>query len=449
MINDLTTGSVAKQLIMFALPLMLSNLLQTVYNIVDMIVVGQFVGSTGLSAVSIGGDLLNLCTHIVTGFAGAGQIMIAQYVGQKDREAVSRTIGTMFTFILGLAVVMMAGMLTFSDRILELMNTPAESYQQAKDYSVVCYWGMVFIFGYNTVSSILRGMGDSKRPFIFIGAAALINLVLDLIFVAVLHMDAYGAALATIMGQAFSFIGSLVYLFIKRESFGFDFKASSFRLDLSKLWPLLRLGFPMALQHAAITLSMLFVNSYVNSFGLVASAVTGVGNKLRSAMGIISNSINTASSAMVGQNMGAKKPERVKQLVHVDLAICMTAFVILASVALIFPEALFSLFNDDPAILEWAPKYMITFVVAILSFATMAPYNSVINGIGHASLGFIIAMADGVFCRIGLALLLGIVFDMGIFGLWMGNALAGFSTVIPAMIYYYSGRWQRRKLLVE
>ena len=449
MINDLTTGSVAKQLIMFALPLMLSNLLQTVYNIVDMIVVGQFVGSTGLSAVSIGGDLLNLCTHIVTGFAGAGQIMIAQYVGQKDREAVSRTIGTMFTFIMGLALVMMAGMLVFSDEILGLMNTPAESYAQAKSYSMVCYWGMVFIFGYNTVSSILRGMGDSKRPFFFIGAAAVINLILDLVFVAGLHMDAFGAALATVMGQAFSFIGSLVYLYRKRESFGFDFKLSSFRMDLGTLSPMLRLGFPMALQHCAITLSMLFVNSYVNSFGLVASAVTGVGNKLRSSMGIISNSINTAASAMVGQNMGAKKPERVKHLVWVAFAICMTAFVILASAALIFPKQLFSLFNDDPAILEWAPRYMITFVVAILSFAMMAPFNAVINGIGYASLGFIIAMSDGVVCRIGLALLLGIVFDMGIFGLWMGNALAGFATVIPAMIYYFSGRWQRRKLLVE
>lgn len=449
MINDMTHGSVTRHLITFALPIALANLLQVIYNLVDMVVIGQFVGSAGLSAVSIGGDMMNLCLHVGIGFTGAGQVIISQFVGQKDERAISRTVGTLFSFISLLAIAATAVTVLGVDWLLGVMNTPPEAYEQAKDYSLVCFWGMFFIFGYNTVSSILRGMGDSRRPLLFIAIAACVNLVLDLVFVAGLGLDAFGAALATVIGQAVSFVISLAYLYKKRDTFGFDFKPASFAIDRTKLVPIVKLGFPLALQHAAITVSMLFVNSYVNSFGVIASAVTGVGTKLRNVMSIITNSIGTACSAMVGQNMGAGKPERVKKLVWVALAVDMVAFVIMAAVYLGFPEAVFGLFNSDPEVLAWASRYMVTCVLAILTFALMSPFNAVINGIGYASLGFVIGMLDGVVARIGLSLLMGITFGMGIEGFWYGNALAGFATVIPAAIYFFSGRWQKRKLIVE
>lgn len=449
MIRDLTTGNVVQNLLLFAFPLILSNLLQVLYTMVDMIVVGRFVGTAGQSAVSIGGDMLQLLTFLCVGFAGAGQIMIAQFVGAGDKKSISRTIGTMFTFISLLAIILTIITVSMADVFLRLMSTPVEAYAQARAYSLTCFIGLIFVYGYNTVSSILRGMGDSKRPFIFIAVAAIVNLVLALLFVAVFKMNAFGSALATVIAQAISFISSLIYLYIKRESFGFDFKLNSFKIDKTILIPMVKLGLPMALQSAAICISMLFINSMVNSYGEITSVVNGIGNKLRGIIAILTSALNTASAAMIGQNMGAGKPERVKPIVNTTLIICTVFSVVVSAVFLLFPRQVFSIFNTDPQVLAWAPQYMVVCAITFLSFGLMAPFNAVINGIGYASLSFAIGILDGVVSRIGLAVLMGITFGMGIKGFWFGNAFAAYTTVILAGLYYYSGRWQKRKLIID
>jgi len=448
MINDLTHGSVTRQLLVFAYPFALSNILQLVYNLIDMMVIGKFVGSNGLSAVSVGGDVLNLVTHLCLGFTAAGQVMIAQYVGRGEKQSVSRTIGTMFSSVFIAAVaVSLLGILA-CDFILRIMNTPPAALEQAKDYCIVCFAGTVFIYGYNTVSAILRGMGDSKRPLIFIAAAAVVNLILDLIFVAGLKMDAFGAALATVIGQAASFIGSLIYLYIKREAFGFDFKPASFRIRGEVFRPMLRLGLPMALQHIAISVSMLTVSSFANSFGVVASAVTGVGAKLMSSMSAFTNALNAAAASMIGQNVGAGKIDRVKHTVKTTTWAAYAAFALIAAVFMLFPEGVFRMFSDDPEVIAWAPKYMVTCVIAMFTFASMAPYLAVVNGIGNAGFSLFVGLLDGIVARIGLAYLFGIVMGHGVVGLWYGKALAGFFTAIPTALYYFSGRWQHRKLII-
>lgn len=449
MIKDLTTGSVSKKLITFAYPFMLSNLLQVVYNLVDMIVIGQVVGSKGLSGVSIGGDLLQFCTMLCIGFASAGQIMISQSVGKGDRETVNSIIGTMFSSLLSFSILLSIVTICLADTFLVWMQTPAEAFEQARAYSIVCFAGIFFVYGYNVVSSILRGMGDSMRPFIFIAIAAVMNFLLDLLFIAVLGMEAFGAALATVLGQAFSFVASIIYLYRRKEAFGFDFKIQSFKVRFNILKPMIKLGFPLALQYAAISISMLFVNSYINSFGLVASAVTGVGNKLRQVMSIITRSIATAGSSMVGQNMGAGKPERVKQMVRTACIICFSAAIVFSCVFLVFPKQIFSIFDKNPEVLDWAPRYMVTIALAFGSFAVMAPFNALINGTGFAALSFVIALLDGVVSRIGLSLLLGLTFKMGIEGFWYGSALAGYSTGLVGAVYYLSGKWKTRKLIIS
>ncbi len=449
MINDLTQGSVTKTLFAFAAPFMLSNLLQTVYNLVDMVVIGQFVGSAGLSAVSIGGEMLHLITFICMGFCSAGQITISQYVGAGDRRSVSRMIGNMFTCIFLLAIVMTVVGLWGANWMLTIMNTPQEAFEQAMDYTVVCFWGTVFIFGYNVVSSILRGMGDSKRPFVFIAVAAVINLVLDLLFVAVFHWDAFGAALATVIGQAVSFVGSLIYLFIKRESFGFDFKLKSFGLQWEYVRILLRLGFPMCLQYCAIMISSLFVQSYINAYGVVASAVNGVGNKLGSVMSVVTNAINNAGSAMIGQNMGAGKTDRVNRVIGSSMAFCLAIATVLAIIMVAFPRQVFGLFNSDPEVLDMAMEYVLIAVLNFYGFALRAPFNALINGLGHASLALVSGLLDGVVARIGLAVLLGVTLNMGIHGFWYGNVAAGYVPFVIGIIYYLSGRWKTRKLAIR
>jgi len=450
MINNMTSGNVIRQLLLFAYPFMLSNLLQVVYTLVDMIVVGQFVGSYGLSGVAIGGEISMLFTMLCFGFTSAGQIMVSQYVGQDDHESIKSTIGTMFTSVALIGVVITVVSLLCVDPMLRLMNTPAESYKQARDYSVVCFVGTIFTYGYNTVGSVLRGMGDSKRPFIFVSIAAVLNIVLDLLFVAVFHMDTMGAALATVIGQSVSFIISLFYLYRHKEAFGFDFKLKSFKIDGSKLRPMIKLGLPMALQFGAISVSMLYVNSLVNAAGgVIASAVAGVGGKINNVMSIVSNSIGTAASAMIGQNIAARRHERVSRITWVSFAICGVCAVVLSAAFMLFPEQVFGIFNSDPEVLAYAPFYSLVAAVGFVSFAIISPFNSLINGIGHASLALIIALMDGVVARVGFVLLFGIAMDFGVKGMWMGSACAGFVSGILSLIYFLSGKWKERKLLIE
>lgn len=447
LIRDLTEGSVTKLLLVFAFPLLCSNLLQTVYNMVDMIVIGQFVGSTGLSAVSIGGDVLHCLTFLVMGFSNAGQVLLSQYIGAGNRERIKGTIGTMFTLIFACAVLLTIVCFACVDRILAALNTPAEAWDYARQYSVTCILGLIFIYGYNLVSAILRGMGDSKHPFIFIAVATVTNLVLDLIFVAGFEMGPFGAALATVIGQSVSFIWAIIYLYRHKEAFGFDFKPASFRLDREVLPKLIKLGLPMCLQSAAIQISMLFVNSYINAYGVVASAVTGVGNKLGSITAVVTNALSTAGSSMVGQNIGAEKYHRVPKIIGVSMVIDIIFAAVLSFLTVCFPRAIFGLFNSDPEVLDMAMTYIPVAVLLYVGFALRSPFFALINGSGNAKLNLTVGMLDGVICRIGLAMLMGLAMHMGIMGFWLGNAFAGYVPFLIGGVYFLSGKWKTRKLI--
>ena len=233
MVKDLTEGSVPKLLFAFAAPLFVSNALQAIYNIVDMIVVGQVIGGSGMSAVSTGGNILHLLTFVAMGFSGAGQVIIAREVGRKDHEAIRKTIGTLFTLLFTIALIISAGCYIFRDTLLQLVNTPAEAYDYTMDYTVICILGLIFIYGYNVVSAIMRGMGDSKRPFMFVAIAAVINIVLDIVFVAYLHMEVAGAAWATVIGQSFSFHLCICTDVKKTSDLILNYKASN---QTDRLW---------------------------------------------------------------------------------------------------------------------------------------------------------------------------------------------------------------------
>ena len=443
-IRNLTQGSVTQLLLVFAFPLLCSNLLQTFYNMVDMVVIGRFVGKTGLSAVSIGGDVLHFLTFLVMGFSNAGQVILSQYIGAGQHDRVKGTIGTMFTVTFGMAVVLSIFCSIFLDNFLQLMNTPAECLQYTRDYSFICVLGLIFIYGYNLVSAILRGMGDSKHPFIFIAVASVVNLILDLVFVAGFGMGPAGAALATVIGQAVSFLWAIFYLYRHKEAFGFDFKLQSFRPDPVVLPKLVKLGLPMILQSAAINFSMLFVNSYINAYGVVASAVTGIGNKLGSITAVVTNALSTAGSSMVGQNIGAEKYHRVPKIIGVS-AIFDVAFALLLSfLTVFFPRTIFGFFNSDPEVLDMAMTYIPVAVLLYMGFAARSPFFALINGSGNARLNLIVGLLDGVICRVGLAMLMGRAMNMGIMGFWLGNAFAGYMPFLIGGVYFLTGRWKKR-----
>lgn len=445
MIRDLTTGSVTKQLFVFAAPLFLSGLLQTLYNMVDMVVVGQFVGSAGLSAVSVGSEINGFLLYVAMGMANAGQIIISQFIGAGRKEDLHRLIGTLFTFLLVCAVALTVICTALLSQIMAWAQVPAEALDYAKQYVGVCVAGLVFIYGYNLVSAILRGMGDSRHPFLFVAIASVVNLALDLLFIAVFHWGPMGAALATVISQAISFIWAISFLYRSREAFGFDFKPSSFRIDREMLSTLMKLGVPMMLQSASVSFSHLFITSWVNSYGVVASAVTGIGSKLSSVSNVFANALSTAGGSMVAQSIGAEKYDRVPRILGTSLALDSVIVAIMCAITALFPQFVFGLFTSDTAVLEMSVAYV---PVALLQFGSCAlrpPMSSLINGSGNARLNLAVALLDGIILRIGASLLLGLVCGLGIFGFWYGNALASFTPFFIGGVYFLSGRWRTRR----
>lgn len=449
-IKDFTKGSIMPQLIIFSLPLFLSNFLQIVYNMVDMVIVGKVMGLEGISGVSVGGDVTALLNFIAIGFASAGQVLIARYIGAGEKNKLGKFVGTMFSFLFSCAIVISVLGFIFRDALLKMMNTPSEAWDEALAYSVVCMAGLVFIYGYNLVSAVLRGMGDAKHPFIFIAVAAFVNIVLDILLVMKMNLGAGGAALATVISQAVSFISCSVFLIKKRKEFELDIHLKDFFVwDREMLSDLLKLGTPMAIKMASVQISKLFVNSFINSYGKDISAFAGIANKISNVSNLISSAMNTAGSTMVGQNLAAEKYDRVKKILR-SLAIITLSIAVVFSLAMIFfSEEIFTAFidsenaGDADLILGIGGKYIPIALLLFFGGALRALMNALINGSGNTAVNFTTAIFDGIILRIGLSVLFGLVLDMKHYGFWLGDALAGFTPFWIGLVFYLTGAWKK------
>ncbi|MBP3441386.1 MAG: MATE family efflux transporter [Clostridia bacterium] len=443
-IKDFTKGNITKQLIVFVWPLFLSNLLQVVYNMVDMIVVGNVLGKEGVSAVSVGGDVTHLLTFVAMGFANAGQVLIARYIGAGEKSKLGRFIGTMCGFLLVCSVVLSVLGICFQDVMLSLMNTPDEAYDGAVRYSTVCMLGLVFIYGYNFTSAILRGMGDSKHPFVFISIAAVLNLILDLVFVIGFKWQETGAALATVISQGVSFIACSLFLLKNKERFELDVNFKSFiKWEKEMLSALVKLGTPMAIKTASIQISKLFVNSWVNSYSVEVSAFAGIANKVSSISNLVSAAMNTGGSTMVGQNLAAKEYGRVKKILKNLAAITLSVALFFSVLIILFPEQIFGIFTDDADVLSIAGKFVPIGVLLFFGSALRAIMNALLNGSGNYRINFVTAILDGIVMRIGLAVLFGLALSMKHYGFWLGDALAGFTPFFIGVVYYISSKWKK------
>lgn len=447
--KDLTSGSVFWTMVTFSLPLFFSGLLQTVYNLTDMIIVGHAVGRDGLGAISIGSDILHFLMFIALGFSNAGQVIISQFTGAGLKGKVRKTIGTLFSFLLASSIIIGVWGFVFAEQILSWVNTPQEAWQLTLDYFRVCMGGMVFIYGYNIVSAILRGMGNSRHPFYFVAISVVINIVLDLIFVVWFKWALLGAAWATVISQAASFLFALSFLYRNRKVFGFGFRKKDFKIDRSVLVPLLKLGIPMIIQSASISFSMLFVNSWINTYGVVAAAMTGVGNKISSLVNVINFALGTAGSSMIGQCLGAEKYERVPEILKVSLGINGLIALFAGIIVVLVPGHVFGIFTSDRQVLQMAMTYIPVLLLLFGGAALRPPMSSLINGSGNFRLNLAVALLDGVFMRIGLSLLLGLTFGMGVYGFWYGHALAGFTPFVIGGTYFLSGKWRTRKHIIN
>ena len=446
--TDFTSGKVFNQLFVFATPLFLSNLLQIIYNIADMIIVGQSMGKVGLSAVSIGGDITHFLTFIAMGFSNAGQVLISQYLGAKKQNKLSRFVATMFSFLIVCAII--TSIICFCMRVpfLHLMNTPQEAFSQALAYSTISIMGLIFIYGYNTASAILRGMGDSIRPFIFIAISASLNIFLDLILVLGLKKGAAGAALATIISQGVSFLFCIVYIYKYRKRYGLRISGKHFvKWDLKMLMQLIKLGVPMAIKNASIHLSKLCVNSWINSYGVAVSAFSGIANKINSTTNLISNAFNTAGASMVGQNIGAKKYSRVKEIMISIFQITSGVAIIFTILMLLFPTEIYKCFTNGNEVVIVGMTFIPIAIMIFWGSAARSGMNAFINGSGNYGINFVTALLDGIILRIGLSFLFGLGLKMGYFGFWLGDALAGFTPFFIGIVFYFSDRWKKQNIV--
>ena len=448
--RDFTKGNVTMQMLFFAAPLFMSSFLQIVYNIVDMIIVGQMAGKIGLSAIAIGGDVTHFFTFIAIGFGSAAQIIVAQYLGAKQTDKLNRFVRTALTFMLLATIAISAFSLTFKSGLLRLMNTPKESFDAALGYVSVSLSGLLFVYGYNFISAIMRGMGDSKHPFIFISVSAILNVILDILFVIYMNLGAVGAAWGTVISQGVSFVLSVLFLWRHQQHFYLNLQIRTFfKVDRDMLIALIKLGIPMAVKGMAIHFSKLFMNSWINSYGVAVSAMVGIGHKLGMVSILFSSSFNTAGSSMIGQNIGAEKYERVPLIMKATFWLTLMTSIILSVAVVGFPNAVFGAFTSDEEVLTVAYEFIPIAVLIFLGSAFRAPMNGLIDGSGNYKLNFLVALLDGFVMRIGLAVLFCIGLNQGYMGLWLGDAIAGFTPFFIGLIYYLSGSWQKRSYLFK
>jgi len=443
--NDLSQGSVTKKLIRFAAPFLVSSILQNLYSIVDMIIVGQFAGVTSLSAVTVAAQISLLLTNFAIGLSTGGSVLIGQYVGGKDNENLKKSIGTFFSFIVILVAALMVLILTLHMPLLRLVNAQESYISEARSYLLVNACGMIFMMGYNAVSSVLRALGDSVRPLIFVAIACVANIVFTYIFVAICHFGAAGAALGTIMAQAISVTFGIVYL--KRNSFVFDFRLRSFKIDMPSLKKILRVGLPSAVQNTMMSISFTILSTVVNSLGAESTAAMGTMNKLVDLSIIPSMSMMNAISAMTAQNVGAQKFDRALKTLRSGLIISYTISIIVFILMQAFPTHFIKIFNSDPTLVPLAADYCRVNSLDFLFAPGALAMAGLLIGSGHTLKNSIITVSTSLLIRAPLAWLLGIKLDLGLKGVAFATPTSSLVAVIAAAILVASGTWKTNHLI--
>ena len=394
---DMTSGNIVRHIFSFALPLLVGNIFQQLYNTVDTWVVGNFVSNEAFSAVGTVGPIINMLIGFFMGLSAGAGVVISQYYGAKREEDVSRAVHTsvVMTLIIGAVFTFIGiGMTPF---MLRLMKTPPEVLPESTAYLTIYFSGLMGLMLYNIGSGILRAVGDSQRPFYFLVVCAILNTVLDLLFVLVFHMGVEGVALATILSQGVSAI--LVMITLLRTGGCIRLSVKKLRLHFDMLSKIVRVGIPAALQMAVTAFSNIFVQSYINYFGADCMSGWTAYAKVDQLLFLPMQSISLASTTFVGQNLGRNQPERARQGVSVALKMALCATVIMMIPLLIFAAPIVSFFNDKPQVIEYGAmllRWMSPFYV-LCCFNQI--YSGALRGAGNTKAPTIIMLSSFVLFR--------------------------------------------------
>lgn len=446
--NNLTEGSVLKKMILFAVPFLIANVLQSLYGAVDLFVVGRYCTAESVAAVSTGTQVTQIITSLVTGLTLGSTIIIGQYMGQRDHDRVKKTIGTTLTVFAGVAVLLTVVMLAFERQLLTILQTPEESFELTMQYVAVCLVGNIFICGYNAISAILRGYGDSARPMMFVGAACVINIILDFVFVKYCGLNVAGTALATVISQGVSMFAAVFYL--KKHDFLFDFRLAGFRPVWSIVKKLARVGIPISFQEMMVRISFLYLMAVMNQCGVYAASVVGIGSKYDVFAMLTSTSMASALAAITAQNMGAGKPERARRSLWYGLGIAVFVSCLFWLWAQLSPESMIGVFTNDSNVIAAGVPFFKSCSYDYVMTALVFVLNGYLNG-RQKTVWTMVSCSAGALClRIPMVYLFAKNFaeDLGMLGK-IAPIVSGIMACYTLVYVLYEGRKHEKQRIIS
>lgn len=441
--KDMTKGSSAKQIFLFTLPMLLGNILQQLYNTVDSIIVGRYVGEEALAATGASFSVIFLLVSMIIGITMGATIIISQFFGAKQMDKVKTTIDTtMIALFLGSIVASVVGYIS-SDFILKLLNTPAEVMPLASEYLKITFIGLIAMFGYNTVSAILRGLGDTMTPLYFLIISTILNIILDLFFVIGLDLGVAGAAWATAIAQGVSFVIAAIYL--NKTSDVFNIKPSQMEFDKDILKKSLMIGLPTGVQQTLVSVAMMFIQSIINPFGTATMAAYTAGMRLDSIGRMPIMNFSTAISSFVGQNLGAGKEERIKEGFKATLAMSIGFSIFISIMAFLFGKDMIGLFNENPEVIQIGYDYLRLTSAFYIFMSIMFVTSGVVRGAGDTFVPMIISVISLWIIRVPFATIMSGV--IGTNGIWLAFPAGWAMGAVLTYIYYKTGKWKNKGVI--
>jgi putative MATE family efflux protein len=443
--KDLSTGNEGKLILKFAIPMLLGNVFQQLYSVVDSIVVGKFIGKEALAAVGTSGPVIFLLISFMIGITMGFTIVISQYFGAKDMERVKKAINTMYVFLFFISLLMSVVGILISGYIFRLINLDPSIIPQAQVFLNIFFAGLVFLFGYNGTSAILRGLGDSKTPLYFLVGSVAINIGLDLIFVPVFHWGVAGVAYATVISEALVFTCQILYLNKYHKVVKFSFRDLKFDYPIFK--KSIRIGLPTGFQQTFVAVGMVALYWVVNRFGVDANAAYSVAGRIDNFAAMPAMSFAIALSTFVGQNMGANKPERVKTGLRATFFMTSAVTLTISAIILFFARGLMRLFTNDEVVIELGRGYLVVIGIFYILFSTMFVINGVLRGAGDTLVPMFISLFSLWIIRIPVAIWLSNIPSIGVHGIWWSIPIGWFSGLVVYYFYYRSGRWRKKAVV--
>lgn len=430
--------NVFKALMIFALPYMFSNLLQVLYGSTDLFVVGQFGHTFDISGVSIGSQTMALITNLILGLTTGVTVLLRQCLGSKSYRDLSKIIGGAIVLFLIIALGLTFVMLSFNNEITFLMNTPKEAIEATKSYLSICSAGIIFIVGYNVVSRILRGLGDSKTPLLFVFIACMINIVL----VGYFHMGAKGAAIATVSAQGFSFLFALVYLCKKGIGSSFYKEDICFSKYIQKI---MQIGFPLGLQSVLVNISFLIITIIANQMGLIASASLGVVEKLMGFLMLPAIALGSALASLIALNVGAKQYKRAKQTLKYAIMISLTFAIVVTTICEIDGTILTRIFINNQDVIKNGALYLKTYSIDCLLTSFLFCINGYLNGYERTVFTMVHSLVATFVGRIPLTLLFSKISNVTLFHMGIVAPLSTMIFLVMIFIYFKKTKFDKVK----